>query len=121
MVKDILFGIKLCIESSDSVPHFNRSGSKLKKLVYPPFFMGLGASVYYPQQAITFAQVSENPGSKDGLHSCFCAPGISTGLIYFAVLITANWELFLLQLKISFSLVAAFFPVMSVFWECILI
>lgn len=33
-------------------------GSKLKKLVYPPFFMGLGASVYYPQQAITFAQVS---------------------------------------------------------------
>ncbi|XP_049988214.1 MICOS complex subunit MIC26 isoform X2 [Alexandromys fortis] len=32
-------------------------GSKLKKLVYPPFFMGLGASVYYPQQAITFAQV----------------------------------------------------------------
>ncbi|OBS72901.1 hypothetical protein A6R68_12512, partial [Neotoma lepida] len=33
-------------------------GSKIKKLVYPPFFMGLGASIYYPQQAIAFAQVS---------------------------------------------------------------
>lgn len=33
-------------------------GSKIKKLVYPPFFMGLGASVYYPQQAITIAQIT---------------------------------------------------------------
>lgn len=33
-------------------------GSKIKKLVYPPFFMGLGASVYYPQQAITIAQMT---------------------------------------------------------------
>ncbi|XP_021516500.1 MICOS complex subunit Mic26 [Meriones unguiculatus] len=33
-------------------------GSKIKKLVYPPFFMGLGASIYYPQQAISIAQVS---------------------------------------------------------------
>uniref|UniRef100_A0A8C5KQC3 MICOS complex subunit n=1 Tax=Jaculus jaculus TaxID=51337 RepID=A0A8C5KQC3_JACJA len=33
-------------------------GSKIKKLVYPPVFMGLAASVYYPQQAIAFAQVS---------------------------------------------------------------
>jgi hypothetical protein len=33
-------------------------GSKLKKLVYPPGFMGLAASIYYPQQAIAFAQVS---------------------------------------------------------------
>ncbi|XP_014442608.1 MICOS complex subunit MIC26 isoform X4 [Tupaia chinensis] len=33
-------------------------GSKVKKLVYPPGFMGLAASIYYPQQAITFAQVS---------------------------------------------------------------
>nr|KAF6434973.1 apolipoprotein O [Rousettus aegyptiacus] len=33
-------------------------GSKIKKLVYPPSFMGLAASLYYPQQAIIFAQVS---------------------------------------------------------------
>ncbi|XP_021105849.1 MICOS complex subunit MIC26 isoform X4 [Heterocephalus glaber] len=33
-------------------------GSKIKKLVYPPVFMGLAASIYYPQQAITFVQVS---------------------------------------------------------------
>ncbi|XP_015444619.1 MICOS complex subunit MIC26 [Pteropus alecto] len=33
-------------------------GSKIKKLVYPPTFMGLAASLYYPQQAIIFAQVS---------------------------------------------------------------
>ncbi|XP_048192121.1 MICOS complex subunit MIC26 isoform X1 [Perognathus longimembris pacificus] len=33
-------------------------GSKIKKLVYPPTFMGLAASIYYPQQAIAFAQVS---------------------------------------------------------------
>ncbi|XP_036295579.1 MICOS complex subunit MIC26 isoform X4 [Pipistrellus kuhlii] len=34
------------------------SGSKLKKLVYPPVSMGLAASLYYPQQAIVFVQVS---------------------------------------------------------------
>lgn len=33
-------------------------GSKIKKLVYPPTFMGLAASVYYPQQAIMFIQVN---------------------------------------------------------------
>uniref|UniRef100_A0A286XK60 MICOS complex subunit n=1 Tax=Cavia porcellus TaxID=10141 RepID=A0A286XK60_CAVPO len=33
-------------------------GSKLKKLVYPPGFMGLVASIYYSQQAIMFIQVS---------------------------------------------------------------
>ncbi|CAD7671974.1 unnamed protein product [Nyctereutes procyonoides] len=33
-------------------------GSKIKKLVYPPGFMGLAASLYYPQQAIIFVQVS---------------------------------------------------------------
>ncbi|XP_077002515.1 MICOS complex subunit MIC26 isoform X2 [Tamandua tetradactyla] len=33
-------------------------GSKIKKLIYPPGFMGLAASIYYPQQAIVFAQVS---------------------------------------------------------------
>ncbi|XP_039730259.1 MICOS complex subunit MIC26-like [Pteropus medius] len=33
-------------------------GSKIKKLLYPPSFMGLAASLYYPQQAIIFAQVS---------------------------------------------------------------
>uniref|UniRef100_A0A8C8YWK2 MICOS complex subunit n=1 Tax=Prolemur simus TaxID=1328070 RepID=A0A8C8YWK2_PROSS len=33
-------------------------GSKVKKLVYPPGFMGVAASIYYPQQAITFVQVS---------------------------------------------------------------
>ncbi|XP_069923302.1 MICOS complex subunit MIC26 isoform X5 [Oryctolagus cuniculus] len=33
-------------------------GSKIKKLVYPPGFMGLAASIYYPQQTIAFAQVS---------------------------------------------------------------
>uniref|UniRef100_A0A8C7B635 MICOS complex subunit n=1 Tax=Neovison vison TaxID=452646 RepID=A0A8C7B635_NEOVI len=32
-------------------------GSKIKKLVYPPEFMGLAASLYYPQQAIVFVQV----------------------------------------------------------------
>ncbi|XP_057575134.1 MICOS complex subunit MIC26 isoform X3 [Hippopotamus amphibius kiboko] len=33
-------------------------GSKIKKLLYPPGFMGLAASLYYPQQAIVFVQVS---------------------------------------------------------------
>ncbi|CAD7689522.1 unnamed protein product [Nyctereutes procyonoides] len=33
-------------------------GSKIKKLVYPPGFMGLAASLDYPQQAIVFVQVS---------------------------------------------------------------
>ncbi|KAM9577519.1 MICOS complex subunit MIC26 [Trichechus inunguis] len=33
-------------------------GSKIKKLIYPPGFMGFAASVYYPQQAISFAQAS---------------------------------------------------------------
>lgn len=33
-------------------------GSKIKKLVYPPGFMGFAASLYYPQQAIVFVQVS---------------------------------------------------------------
>ena len=33
-------------------------GSKIKKLVYPPGFMGFAASLYYPQQGIVFVQVS---------------------------------------------------------------
>uniref|UniRef100_A0A2K5PT04 MICOS complex subunit n=1 Tax=Cebus imitator TaxID=2715852 RepID=A0A2K5PT04_CEBIM len=33
-------------------------GSKIKKPVYLPGFTGLAASLYYPQQAIVFAQVS---------------------------------------------------------------
>uniref|UniRef100_A0A2K6TPC6 MICOS complex subunit n=1 Tax=Saimiri boliviensis boliviensis TaxID=39432 RepID=A0A2K6TPC6_SAIBB len=37
---------------------FLARGSKIKKLVYLPGFMGLAASLYYPQQAIVFAQVS---------------------------------------------------------------
>nr|XP_045721122.1 MICOS complex subunit MIC26-like [Mirounga angustirostris] len=42
-------------------------GSKIKKLVYPPGFMGLAASLYYPQQAIVFVQpgnVKNSPGNK---------------------------------------------------------
>ncbi|XP_057351211.1 MICOS complex subunit MIC26 isoform X2 [Manis pentadactyla] len=42
-------------------------GSKIKKLVYPPGFMGLAASLYYPQQAIIFVQpgnVKSSPGNK---------------------------------------------------------
>ncbi|XP_038613161.1 MICOS complex subunit MIC26 [Tachyglossus aculeatus] len=37
---------------------FLARGSRVKKLMYPLGFMGLGASLYYPQQAITFAQIS---------------------------------------------------------------
>ncbi|KAK2117841.1 hypothetical protein P7K49_004728 [Saguinus oedipus] len=37
---------------------FLARGSKMKKLMYPPGFMGLAASLNYPQQAIVFAQVS---------------------------------------------------------------
>ncbi|XP_016048416.1 MICOS complex subunit MIC26 isoform X2 [Erinaceus europaeus] len=43
-------------------------GSKIKKLIYPPGFMGLAASVYYPQQAIIFAQVSREKLYDWGLH-----------------------------------------------------
>ncbi|XP_017650989.1 MICOS complex subunit MIC26 isoform X3 [Nannospalax galili] len=43
-------------------------GSKIKKLVYPPCFMGLAASIYYPQQAIAFAQVSGEKLYNWGLH-----------------------------------------------------
>ncbi|XP_036902115.1 MICOS complex subunit MIC26 isoform X2 [Sturnira hondurensis] len=42
-------------------------GSKVKKLVYPPGFMGVAASLYYPQQAIVFFQpgnVKNSPGNK---------------------------------------------------------
>ncbi|XP_012629188.1 MICOS complex subunit MIC26 [Microcebus murinus] len=42
-------------------------GSKVKKLVYPPGFMGLAASIYYPQQAITFVQVSGEKLYDSGL------------------------------------------------------
>ncbi|XP_023080911.1 MICOS complex subunit MIC26-like [Piliocolobus tephrosceles] len=34
------------------------TGSNIKKLVYPPGFTALTASIYHPQQAIVFAQVS---------------------------------------------------------------
>ncbi|XP_037368502.1 MICOS complex subunit MIC26 isoform X1 [Talpa occidentalis] len=43
-------------------------GSKIKKLVYPPSFMGLAASIYYPQQAIVFLQVSGEKLYDWGLH-----------------------------------------------------
>ncbi|XP_053164624.1 MICOS complex subunit MIC26 [Hemicordylus capensis] len=37
---------------------FLAKGSKIKKLVYPVSFMGIGASLYYPQQAIAIAKVT---------------------------------------------------------------
>ncbi|XP_032185849.1 MICOS complex subunit MIC26 isoform X2 [Mustela erminea] len=39
-------------------------GSKIKKLVYPPGFMGLAASLYYPQQAIVFVQSAQGSLTK---------------------------------------------------------
>ncbi|XP_065509341.1 MICOS complex subunit MIC26 isoform X5 [Caloenas nicobarica] len=37
---------------------FLARGSKIKKLVYPMGLMGLGASMYYPQQAVSIAKVA---------------------------------------------------------------
>ncbi|XP_014815895.1 PREDICTED: MICOS complex subunit MIC26 isoform X2 [Calidris pugnax] len=37
---------------------FLARGSKIKKLVYPAGLMGIGASMYYPQQAVAFAKVA---------------------------------------------------------------
>ncbi|KAJ6667608.1 hypothetical protein lerEdw1_016729 [Lerista edwardsae] len=37
---------------------FLARGSKIKKFMYPLSFMGIGASLYYPQQAIAIAKVS---------------------------------------------------------------
>ncbi|XP_077199147.1 MICOS complex subunit MIC26 isoform X2 [Paroedura picta] len=37
---------------------FLSRGSKVKRLVYPIGFMGIGASLYYPQQAIVIAKVT---------------------------------------------------------------
>nr|XP_056717810.1 MICOS complex subunit MIC26 [Euleptes europaea] len=37
---------------------FLSRGSKIKRLVYPIGFMGIGASLYYPQQAIAIAKVT---------------------------------------------------------------
>ncbi|XP_015270925.1 PREDICTED: MICOS complex subunit MIC26 isoform X3 [Gekko japonicus] len=37
---------------------FLSRGSKMKRLVYPIGFMGIGASLYYPQQAIAIAKVT---------------------------------------------------------------
>ncbi|NXJ95948.1 MIC26 protein, partial [Corythaixoides concolor] len=37
---------------------FLARGSKIKKLVYPTGLMGIGASMYYPQQAVAIAKVS---------------------------------------------------------------
>ncbi|NXT76708.1 MIC26 protein, partial [Zapornia atra] len=37
---------------------FLARGSKIKKLVYPAGLMGIGASMYYPQQAVSIAKVS---------------------------------------------------------------
>ncbi|CAM9319413.1 unnamed protein product [Rangifer tarandus platyrhynchus] len=42
-------------------------GSKIKKLVYPPGFMGFAASLYHPQQGIVFVQVrnvKNSPGNN---------------------------------------------------------
>ncbi|KAG8450627.1 hypothetical protein GDO86_003050 [Hymenochirus boettgeri] len=35
---------------------FLARGSKAKKVIYPVAFMGIGASLYYPQQAVTIAK-----------------------------------------------------------------
>ncbi|KFV67596.1 Apolipoprotein O, partial [Dryobates pubescens] len=37
---------------------FLARGSKIKKLVYPPTLMGIGASMYYPQQAVAIGKVA---------------------------------------------------------------
>ncbi|KFV75816.1 Apolipoprotein O, partial [Struthio camelus australis] len=37
---------------------FLARGSKIKKVVYPIGFMGIGASLYYPQQAVAIAKVA---------------------------------------------------------------
>ncbi|KFV10529.1 Apolipoprotein O, partial [Tauraco erythrolophus] len=37
---------------------FLARGSKIKKLVYPGGLMGIGASMYYPQQAVAIAKVA---------------------------------------------------------------
>ncbi|NXS97408.1 MIC26 protein, partial [Jacana jacana] len=37
---------------------FLARGSKIKKLVYPAGLMGIGASMYYPQQAVAVAKVA---------------------------------------------------------------
>ncbi|KFP36003.1 Apolipoprotein O, partial [Chlamydotis macqueenii] len=37
---------------------FLARGSKIKKLVYPAGLMGIGASMYYPQQAVAIAKVT---------------------------------------------------------------
>ncbi|NXH23066.1 MIC26 protein, partial [Bucco capensis] len=37
---------------------FLARGSKIKKLVYPASLMGIGASLYYPQQAVAVAKVT---------------------------------------------------------------
>uniref|UniRef100_A0A8D0L0P2 MICOS complex subunit n=1 Tax=Sphenodon punctatus TaxID=8508 RepID=A0A8D0L0P2_SPHPU len=37
---------------------FLARGSKIKRLIYPVAFMGIGASLYYPQQAVAVAQVA---------------------------------------------------------------
>ncbi|NWW10340.1 MIC26 protein, partial [Oreocharis arfaki] len=37
---------------------FLARGSKMKKLVYPAALMGIGTSMYYPQQAVAIAKVA---------------------------------------------------------------
>ncbi|NWS55212.1 MIC26 protein, partial [Chunga burmeisteri] len=37
---------------------FLARGSKIKKLVYPAGLMGIGTSLYYPQQAVAIAKVA---------------------------------------------------------------
>ncbi|NXX11608.1 MIC26 protein, partial [Podargus strigoides] len=37
---------------------FLARGSKIKKLVYPAGLMGIGASMYYPQQAVAIAKAA---------------------------------------------------------------
>ncbi|NWY96579.1 MIC26 protein, partial [Loxia curvirostra] len=37
---------------------FLARGSKIKKLVYPAALMGMGTSMYYPQQAVAIAKVA---------------------------------------------------------------
>lgn len=52
--------LKLFLKNTDTINRaiFCGIGSKIKRLVYPVGFMGIGASLYYPQQAIAIAKVS---------------------------------------------------------------
>uniref|UniRef100_A0A8C0MVF7 MICOS complex subunit n=2 Tax=Canis lupus TaxID=9612 RepID=A0A8C0MVF7_CANLF len=48
---------EMCSQTKPKMQSLVQWGSKIKKLVYPLGFMGLAASLYYPQEAIVFVQV----------------------------------------------------------------